>query len=276
MDLFGKFSELTWFTIAMLAVALCAGIAALLKKEKAGAIIAAGGVAEALLLGAALLYFYKLKDAAGTMFEDVGLSAGIYALCVAGLLIAMLIIAYFTGKRQKWTTRDIAYASMVVAMSFILSYIKLFSMPQGGTITPASLLPIMLYVAAFGIGRGLVVGFAYGLLQLLQGAYVVHPAQLLLDYPMAFGALALGGVVNAIPMPNILKLPAAIFLGYVGRAAMAVLSGVIFFSAYAGDQNAWLYSIGYNISYLGPDMAACMAVSLIPGFYRIVESIQKR
>lgn len=275
MNLFGKFTELTWFTTAMLAVALIAGIAALVKKEKARAILIGAGIFEVLLIGAALISFYMLKDATGTVFEDIDLSAGVYALYVIGLLALMLLVVYYSGKRQAWTARDIAYAAMVVAMSFILSYIRLWTMPQGGTITPASLLPIMLYVVAFGPARGLVIGFAYGLLQLFQGATVVHPAQMLLDYPMAFGALALGGIVKYIPMPNVIRLPAAIVLGYFGRFAMATLSGVIFFAAYA-EGNVWLYSVGYNAAYLAPDMLACMVVSLIPGFYRITETMKKR
>lgn len=275
MDWFSGFSGFTWFTIAMLAVALAAGIAALVKKDKAKGILIGAGVLEALLIGAVLVYFKSLKDASGTVFADIDLSAGIYALCVVGLLAVMLLVVYFSGKKQTWTARDIAYAAMVVAMSFILSYVKLFTMPQGGSITPASLLPIMLYVVAFGPARGLVIGFAYGLLQLFQGAYVIHPAQMLLDYPMAFGALALGGIVKYIPMPKIARLPAAIALGYFGRFVMAVLSGVIFFSAYA-EGNVWAYSIVYNATYLAPDMVACIAVSLIPGFYRIVETMKKR
>ncbi len=275
MDLFGKFTELTWFTIAMLAVALGGGIAALARKDRAKPILIGAGTLEVLLIGAVLIYFYMLKDASGTVFADIDLSAGVYALCVIGLLAVMLLVIYFSGKKLAWTARDIAYAAMVVAMSFILSYIKLFTMPQGGSVTPASLLPIMLYTVAFGPARGLVIGFAYGLLQLFQGAYVVHPAQMLLDYPMAFGALALGGAVKYIPIPNIAKLPVAIALGYIGRFVMAVLSGVIFFAAYA-EGNVWIYSIVYNATYLAPDMVACIAVSLIPGFYRIVESMEKR
>lgn len=275
MDWFSGFSSFTWFTVAMLAVALLAGIAALAKRDKAKIILIGAGIIEVLLIGTILGYFYLLKDASNTAFEDIELSSGVYALCVGGLLAVMLVVIYFSGKKETWTAKDIAYAAMVVAMSFILSYIRLWSMPQGGSITPASLLPIMLYIVAFGPARGLVVGFAYGLLQLFQGANVIHPAQLLVDYPMAFGALALGGLVKYIPLPRIAKLPVAIAFGYCGRFMMAVLSGVIFFSSYA-DGNVWLYSIGYNATYLAPDMVACMVVSLIPGFYRIVETLRKR
>ena len=57
--------------------------------------------------------------------------------------------------------------------------------------------------------------------------------------------------------------------------AMAVLSGAVFFAEYAGEQNAWIYSLVYNISYLGPDCLVCSAVALIPGMASVTERIKK-
>lgn len=267
MNWFEEFSEFTWFTIALLAVALLGGIFALIKRDKAKPIMAIAGIAEIIIIAAAFI--------TGRPFEGVDIGSGLYIVIIAILIIVMALIMIISGRKDKWGARDIAYAAMCVAMSFILSSIKLYSMPQGGTITPASLLPIMLYTVAFGPARGLAVGFAYGLLQLLQGAYVVHPMQLLVDYPMAFGALALGGMVNYVKMPRMLKLPVAVVLGYIGRYAMAVLSGAVFFAEYAGEQNAWIYSLVYNISYLGPDCLVCAAVALIPGMASVTERIRK-
>ena len=276
MDLFGDFMEFGVFTIAFLAIALIGGAAALIKKQYAKRIMIGVGVLEAAVVISGLVYFATLKDAAGTVFEGVGLGKGLYSLMVGLLIVVMAAIMVLSGRKNRWTPRDIANAAVCVAMSFILSCIKLFEMPQGGTITPASLLPMMIYIVAFGPARGLVVGFAYGLLQLFQGAYIIHPIQMLVDYPMAFGALALGGVVKYIKMPETIKLPAAVLLGYIGRYIMAVLSGVIFFAEYAGEEGALVYSLVYNISYLGPDCVVCMAVSLIPGFGRLVKTLQKR
>ncbi|MGI6238253.1 MAG: energy-coupled thiamine transporter ThiT [Christensenellales bacterium] len=274
MDWFVKFSEFSWYTIAMLIVALFAGGFAIAKREWAGRIMAIAGAAEALIIAAIVLHIARGRG--GEAFEGIYVPIDIYALSVVALIAVMLLIMYLSGRKEKWTARDIATAAMVVAMSFLLSYIRLFNMPQGGSVTPASLLPMMIYIVAFGPARGLVIGIAYGLLQLFQGAYVVHPAQLLLDYPMAFGALALGGVVRGIPMPDYAKLPIAIVLGYLGRYIMASLSGAIFFAEYAGEQNAWAYSFIYNISYLGPDALACVAVSLVPGLVRVVEAMRGR
>ncbi|MBR2384770.1 MAG: energy-coupled thiamine transporter ThiT, partial [Clostridia bacterium] len=70
---------------------------------------------------------------------------------------------------------------MCVALSFALSYIKLFEMPQGGSVTLFSMLPIMLFSYIYGMKKGLLVGVIYGLLQAVQDPYIIHPAQFLLD-----------------------------------------------------------------------------------------------
>lgn len=275
MNWFEEFGEFTWFTVAILAVALIGGIFALVKRQRTRLIMGIVCAVEAVIIAAALFMFIFSGNTEGSPFEGVSISAAAFSAIIAVLAAVMIAIMAISGRREKWGARDIAYAAMCVAMSFILSSIKLYSMPQGGTITPASLLPMTIYIVAFGPARGLAVGFAYGLIQLLQGAYVVHPMQLLVDYPMAFGALALGGVVNYIKMPRMLKLPAAVVLGYLGRYIMAVLSGAVFFAEYAGGQNAWIYSLGYNITYLGPDCLVCVAVSLIPGIAGLTERIRR-
>ena len=275
MNIFGKVAEFGIFTIIFLAIALVGGALALIRKQSAKRIMLITGIAEAVTLTAALITF-AVKGTSSAAFSDIGLGTGVYTLMVIALLIFMLVVMVISGRKKPWTPRDIAFAAMCVAMSFILSCIKLFAMPQGGTVTPASLLPMMLFTVAFGPARGMVVGCAYGLLQLFQGAYVIHPMQLLVDYPMAFGALALGGFVNYMKLPEKLKLPAAVVLGYIGRYVMAVLSGVIFFAEYAGEQNAMIYSLVYNISYLAPDCIACTLVACIPGFGRIINALRKR
>jgi len=294
MEWFSDFSNFGIFTIAFLVIALAGGGLALINKKHAKRIMLFTGIAEGAVLIGALISFVTGSKISGGVFADISLSTGMFIIIVILLLAFMLAVMYISGRKNRWTARDIAVAAMCVAMSFILSCIKLFEMPMGGTITPASLLPMMIYTVAFGPARGLVVGCAYGLLQLFQGAYVIHPMQLLVDYPMAFGALALGGFVRYMNIPEKVKLPfrnkagdritvsgylalpTAVLLGYLGRYIMAVLSGVIFFAEYAGDQGAMLYSLSYNILYLGPDCLVCMAVSLVPGFGRLIKMLSSR
>lgn len=78
---------------------------------------------------------------------------------------------------------------------------------------------------------GALVSCAYGLLDLLNDPFVIHPIQLLVDYPLAFGFMALGGFAGKLPLSKRYILPTAVhLLGYIGRYAMAVLSGTVFFA----------------------------------------------
>lgn len=198
-----------------------------------------------------------------------------YTAAVILCLAALGIILFAAARKTRWDSRRIANASMCIAIAFILSCIKLYRMPQGGSITPASMLPLVAFAVACGPLQGAIVGCAYGLIGLIQDPYVIHPVQMLVDYPLAFGALALGGLVCLLPIKKELKLPLAILIGGIGRYAMAVLSGTVFFSEYApADQSAFIYSLIYNISYLGPDVLVCMFIACLPGISRIVDLIR--
>ena len=102
---------------------------------------------------------------------------------LGALVIVGVVLFFLTRDSKKWTTRMLANAALVIALSFILSYIRLYKMPQGGSITLASMLPIFMFAYAYGVGPGMLVGMAYGVLQFIQDAYFVHPVELLLDYP---------------------------------------------------------------------------------------------
>ena len=194
---------------------------------------------------------------------------------LAALVVAAILLALST-KNAKWDSRQISMGAMCIAIAFVLSCIRLFRMPQGGSITPAAMLPLILFMVACGPLKGFVVGCAYGLLQLITDPYVIHPIQLLVDYPLAYGAMILGCLAMLVPVKKQWQLPIAVLLAGIGRYIMAVLSGAIFFSEYAGEQNAWVYSLVYNISYLGPDTLVCMLIACIPGMPRLVEMIRKK
>lgn len=201
-----------------------------------------------------------------------------YTWLVIIALVALGALLLASGRKTKWDSRKIAYASMVIAISFVLSYIRLWRMPQGGSITLLSMLPVIAYAVAVGPIEGFVVGCAYGLLQLLQDMFVIHPMQMLLDYPLGFGALALGGLAVLMPVGRKWKLPVAVLLGCAGRLLMSTLSGVVFFSEYAegSGHGPLLYSLIYNGSYIGAEALIMIAVALIPGVDRIVDVLKGR
>ena len=222
-----------------------------------------------------LLFMLALLAASSALAEDMLTSAPSLA-AIGVLLIAMLIGLYFSARRVKWDAAMIAKAAICIALAYILSIIKLFRMPMGGSITLIAMFPLILFAVTFGPLEGLLIGCVYGLLQLMIDPYVIHPLQLLADYPMAYAALALSCLGLKLPLPGRFRLPAAMLLGYLGRYLMAVLSGVVFFAEYAGEQNALIYSLVYNISYLGPEAILCMAAAMIPGMHNLPQILKQK
>lgn len=193
----------------------------------------------------------------------------------AVIVAVLLVMGIMLTRKSQWTTRRLAYAAMCVAIAFVLSCIKLFRMPQGGSVTPAAMLPLIMFCMACGPVQGLAVGCAFGLLQLIEDPYVIHPIQLILDYPAAYGAMCVACLANLLPeKAKRFRLPLGVALGYLARLVMAVLSGVIFFAEYAGDQNVILYSLGYNAAYLAPEMFIAVLISIIPGMSHLVDTIR--
>ena len=193
---------------------------------------------------------------------------------IIGLAALAAILFVICRGRKAWTAQTVAYGAIAIALGFVLSYIRVFRMPQGGSITPASMLPLVLFMVACGPLQGFVVGCAYGLLQLISDPYVIHPIQMLVDYPLAYGMIALSYVAVLLPVNKRWKLPIAALFGGLGRYAMQVLSGVVFFAEYAGDQNALIYSLVYNLASRGPDTVVCAAAACIPGMHRLVDMIR--
>ena len=213
------------------------------------------------------IYFQReIKD--GGYYVDVSTLA--LVLSCVGLVVLASLVALLCGKKGEKVqhTRAVAYAGVSIALAFALSYIKLFSMPQGGSVTLASMLPIMLYSCRYGTRKGLMVGLIYGLLQAVQDPYVIHPAQFLLDYPLAFAMLGLAGWAGEIRLFGRHR-GAALLVGcvsaFVLRYIAHVLSGIFAFAAYAHDANASsvvAYSFAYN-SYVLIDGAMCLVLGIL-------------
>ncbi|MDO5689488.1 MAG: energy-coupled thiamine transporter ThiT [Tissierellia bacterium] len=153
--------------------------------------------------------------------------------------------------------RMMVEGGIMIGLATALSMIRLFKMPQGGSVTAGSMIPILLFAMRWGTGRGLVVGTLYGLIQFIMDPFMVSPIQLLLDYPLAFGSLGLAGIARGHLNNAKTRMGwvlGASFLGMLGRAVFHVLSGVVFFSEYAGTMNPWFYAIQYNGSYMGVEL----------------------
>jgi thiamine transporter len=194
---------------------------------------------------------------------------------VAAILLCILVVAILAGnlyRGKKLSIKAIAYCGICIALSFILGNIKIFEMPQGGSVTAFGSLFIVLAGYWFGPAAGILAGATEGLLNLVAGPYVIHPMQLLLDYPLGFAALGLAGFFRKGKW----SLQVGYCVGAFGRLFFSVLSGVIFFASYAGDQNPLVYSIIYNLSYIIPEALITIVVISLPVVGNGIESIRKQ
>ncbi len=152
-----------------------------------------------------------------------------------------------------------------VALATVLGLIKI-PLPQlinGGSVSLETL-PVLIVACRHGARVGLLTGVGLAVINLLLEPVVVHPAQVLLDYPLAYGGLGwVAGLIGQVPGPAAaapewlarVRVVAAMVAGNSARLAAHFASGTIFFAAYAPPgQAAWIYSLVYNASYLGPQL----------------------
>lgn len=170
----------------------------------------------------------------------------------AVVFMVIMVVLWFVGDKRKMSdTRSIVYGAISIALSFALSYAKLFKLPQGGSVTFASLLPLMIYCCMFGTRRGLIVCTIYGVLQALQDPFIIHPMQFLLDYPLAFGLIGVSGIFMEKGVFKDKKVVAFLLGGVLAvalRYACHVCSGVFAFADYA-DLDKYDTAIAYSMAY---------------------------
>ena len=179
------------------------------------------------------------------------------------VIVILLILIMMGGKNSEKRTdvKALTVSALLIALSTVLGQIKVFEMPQGGAVTLFSILPIAVCAYLLGTRRGVMAGFCVGLINLIFGPYVIHPVQLLMDYPIAFGAVGLAGITRNYRN----GLTSGYIIGLIGRYICAVLSGVIFFGSYAPEGfNAWTWSLWYNLTYLAAEGLLTVLIINIP------------
>lgn len=208
-----------------------------------------------------------------TTLGKVLLAVVIIALLAVAAVIAMKSVKSAKSSKGVLTAKQLAFCAMSIALATVLSNIKLFHFPTGGSITLLSMLVASLPGYFFGIVPGLLTGVAYGVLQLLIDPYVLFPAQLVVDYILAFGALGLSGLFCNSKKFSLLK-------GYIaavlGRFVFAVISGWIFFGSYAWDGwSALPYSLAYNAIYIFAEAAVTIIIILIPAVRKALSKVKE-
>ena len=151
--------------------------------------------------------------------------------------------------RHGVSTKVIAEVAIFTALATALSFITFVVFPQGGSVTLGSMAPILWLSLRRGPKIGLFTGALYGVVQLVILPYAYNPAQVLFDYPFAFGCLGLAGFLKKWPVLGVT-------VGITGRFVMHFISGAVWFAPmFAPELDPIVYSAVYNGSYLLPEMA---------------------
>jgi thiamine transporter len=149
--------------------------------------------------------------------------------------------------QTKVLTEIISMVALAGVLHFVSGFVPFFQMPEGGRVTLASMVPIFFVAIRRGPRIGIIAGIAFGLVVLIEEPFIYHPVQVLLDYPLAFGALGFAGFFRKLPLVGVA-------VGIAGRFICHFTSGVVFFATYApAGMNPALYSALYNAYYLVPE-----------------------
>lgn len=200
---------------------------------------------------------------------------GYTTIILVGLIcigLALWIVRRGGKGGKRITTRQIMFSAMAMALATVTSMIKLFDAPMGGSVTLCSMLFIVLIGYWYGPNVGILTGVAYGMLQLIIDPYILSLPQMIVDYPLAFGALGMSGFFANSKN----GLQKGYLLGIFGRWIFAFLSGYIFFAYYAWDGwNPAAYAAVYNLSYIGIEGVITLILISLPPVRNALVSVKK-
>lgn len=190
------------------------------------------------------------------------------------VLIALVIglTYYFLSNEKKViSTKTLTISGILLAVGTVTNHITVYSFPQGGSVTLFSMFFIAYIGYLLGLKIGILSAITYGLLNLLIKPSVYHPAQIVVDYILAFGALGLSGLFS-----NKNSFIYGYIIAVIGRLLFSVISGYVFFGQYAPEGwNPLWYSFVYNISYIGVEAVITIFIILIPVVSEALNRVKK-
>lgn len=207
-----------------------------------------------------------------------GLTTAGYAVSITAGVILFVLALIFAGKtseKKKMSTKQLVFCAMAMALAFVTSYVKVFSLPWGGSVTLCSMMFIVLVANWYGVKTGVLVGLAYGILQFIQEPFVLSFFQVCCDYILAFAALGLAGLFA--------KKSHGLIKGYIvavlARGAFHAIGGYLYWMDYMPDNFPTalksIYPIAYNYSFLLAEAAITLIIVAIPAVSRALDQVRK-
>ena len=207
-----------------------------------------------------------------------GLTTAGYVVCaIAGIALFVLAILFAgrNSEKKKMGTRQLVFCAMAIALAYVTSYLKLFSLPWGGSVTLCSMLFIVLIGNWYGVQTGIFAGLAYGIMQFLQEPYVLSFFQVCCDYILAFAALGVAGFF-AKSSHGLLK---GYIAAVIARGAVHALGGYLYWMDYMPENFPQslkaVYPIVYNYSFLLAEAVITVIIISIPAVVKGLGQVKK-
>lgn len=176
----------------------------------------------------------------------------------------LLLIVLVKIKKIKFTPQLIARIGIALALATILKMLRLYHFPQGGSITLGSMIPILLIAFMYGPEVGCLTGFLYGVITFILDPYIMHPIQVLFDYPLPFMALGLAGFFKD-------KKRLGTIIAILVRFICHFISGVAFFGSFAPEGvSPAIYSLFVNGPMIGIEGVICLVILTVLPVERII------
>ena len=207
------------------------------------------------------------------------LGGGGYAALVVALLVALVLIGVIRGRKKdaksRFSVKTITFAGASIALAFVLSFVKLYHLPWGGSVTLLSMFFVVFVGYLYGPGVGFAAAFVYSILQFIQGgggSYMLSPLQVMCDYFLAFTALGVGGFFKGKKNGLIIGY----ILAVICRGAFHALGGYLFWMDYMPEDffAPAVYPILYNFAYLIPEMILTVIVIILPPVKKAIDRVR--
>ena len=209
---------------------------------------------------------------------DGGLTTAGYAVSALAVILLAAAVIFFCSKNsstRKMTTQQLVTCAVALALAYVSSYIKLFKLPFGGSVTLFSMLFIVLIGYWYGAKIGILTGLVYGIFQFLQEPYVLSLFQVCCDYILAFGAMGIAGFFSKSKKHGLVK---AYLAAILARGAFHALGGYLYWMDYMPSNFpkslTALYPIIYNYSFILAEGILTVIVISIPAVSKALNQIR--
>lgn len=145
------------------------------------------------------------------------------------LLFGVIALLCIKGRKQ-YDAKKLAFAGVTLGLSFVLSLFKVSPVPNGGSVTAASFVPVLIYTYVYGVSEGLLVGIAMGLFNFATSPYILTPMTFVLDYLLAFASIGVMGIAKKFTKKTTFNVVLGTVAVYVVRFVFHLFSGIIYFA----------------------------------------------